>query len=174
MHRAMVALLTAVVVAGVSGSAETLRLPMQYEETSYTVHTLTGLTSDEKTKQKLLPAPVEIKKIVVEEQSFVAFVSKPRGGGKDKTETQEVRLPFAERDGFLAALTRAESAGRKATNARETVESTMFASADEQVRLVLVTENGGRVWTVHMVLADRTYVLDKNCMSKVANAVRSL
>lgn len=174
MHRTALVFLAVMCLMGARGWGETLRLPMRYEETTYTVHTMTGLTSDEKTREKLLPAPVEVKKVVVEEQSFVAFVSKPRRGGEDKTDTQEVLLPFAERRAFLDALGSAEPVGRKVTSAREAVERTLFSSSDGDIELTLVTVNNGRAWVVNMGLGDRTYVLDSNYVGKVAAAVRKL
>jgi hypothetical protein len=169
--------LVAVIVASGALAApvlgETIRLPARYVETTYTVHMLTGTTSDEKTKDKLVDSPLDITKHTEDGKSIIRLTAKA-GQGKDRSDESQGSVPFEKKDEVLALLKSLPQRISKATM-KPTDSSEKILEADG-VTMTFVTEAKGRKAFLDLAVGDRTYVLrntaDIEKLSKVIAALK--
>lgn len=168
MFRALIISCTA--TAALAASAETLRLPCKYVETSYTVHRLTGLTSDEKSKDKVLPRPLEVLKIKDGAGDGVQFTAKNRGG-IDKSEDESVTVSPDEAKEIVEALGKFAEMTRAASSARQNA-STELVNIDDDLAVTFVTTNSGRKSVIEFAVGDSVFVLGKLECEKLAAAIK--
>jgi len=174
MHRIIACIAVTLLVCSTAVS-ERLRLPVRFTQTEYTVHTLTGLTSDERKRQKVLPSPIELKVLIDEDGKFVCFTMLPRDN-EDESGVRRALLPYDKKDEMISALESAEKAGREAVreavNKRTGIEETLFSAGD--VSLVLLTGKSARTWVVEMILDKTICVLSRNHVAIVVKSLKQL
>lgn len=170
MNRHLVAAI--LVVAVVEGlQAETLRLPAKYIFTSYTVHLLTGETSNERVRERKTPAPVEVTRTVLDGEEVIQFVTQPISD-EDESDTTVAHVTMAERDKILAVLAEADDLGRKARSKREDIRLERFKSADGKIVMAFVTTNLGRAWRVEWAIGQRVYVVGRRHIRSVSRTLK--
>ena len=112
----------AVIMGGATGAnAEpvTLRLPAKYVLTTTTYNRMTGITIDEKSKDKLKMVPLAVQKTTVDGTAFIEFTKKALQGESKETDTATGTLPYADKadllQKLLAAKKKMENASMKRT-----------------------------------------------------------
>jgi hypothetical protein len=154
--RAMIAVIVGSVALAVPAWSETIRLPARYVETTYTVHMLTGTTSDENTKEKLVDSPLEVTKHTDDGESIIRLTAKA-GQGKDRSDESQGSIPFVNKDEVVALLKSLPQRISKAKMKPADGSEKIFEGDD--VQMTFVTEAKHRKAYVDMVVGDRTYVL---------------
>ena len=149
-----------------------LRLPTKYVESTWTVHTFTGLTSDYKEKEKLLHTKLDIAKLRRADGDTVMFTMHPRPFGNDKTEKRTFEMSIAETEKLLEAFTQVSASARQAS--RDGFEGAKELYKSDATILVVVTKSGGRVWRAIWTLDQQIYQLSPNHVRKVVSALKRL
>lgn len=154
--RGMAAVIVGSVVLAVPALCETIRLPARYVETTYTVHMLTGTTSDEKTKEKLVRSPLEVTKHTDDGESIIRLTAKA-GEGTDRSGESQGSISFEKKDEVVALLKSLPQRISKAKMKPADGSEKIFEADD--VQMTFVTEAKYRKAYVDLVVGDRTYVL---------------
>lgn len=149
-----------------SANAETLRLPCRYTRTTYTVHTLTGITSNERTRAKTVPANIELSKRAAGDKMLLVFTPKRRGGGHDVSSSSSSTMDYGKVPDLITALDSVPQLGRDAFQLREEAAiQEIFRDGD--IKLVFIPTNRGRNWECELQVGSYSYVIGQRHLSKV-------
>lgn len=130
--------------------AETIRLPAQYTLTTTTYSTLTGITVDEKSKDKLKTVPIDIKKVLENGTASLVFEKKP-SGSIDKTEVVSGRIPYEDKGELVTALLTARKKVERASMKKVDITDDIYKS--DTFKAVFV--QAGIKATVQVTLGDK-------------------
>lgn len=125
-------LMIAVVGIAFGAVADTLRLPCRYVETSYVIHTMTGLTSNERTREKLKVVLVNVKRVALDGAEAILFEKPaPRNNAEDGASGI---VPYADKAKFLEALAKARTTISRPSMSRDEKAETLYEGDSIQLR----------------------------------------
>lgn len=157
-------LVIAIAFAASFAHADVVRLQAKYTETTYNVHPLTGLTSNERHKDKLKFCPVEIKKTKLDGVPVITFEKK-----KASHDTEDAGalggVPYEQKGELLKALIDAKS--KMSKPAKEDETETVFEGTDLSFILDL-----GKTSSMSLKLGDWSFLLAAPHVQQIIDALK--
>lgn len=147
---------------------DVVRLPCRYDILTYTIHTFTGLRSDEHSKPLIGTVGLAVQKITFEGKPVIALRTLPSALDFDRTDTASVAVPYARKADLIAALEKA----------RKTLSGNTLVKGDsEQVLFdcngVTATLTRGRKPSLEVNLAGECYlVLQQQHVQQLINVLK--
>lgn len=139
--------------------SETARWPMRIVETSYTVHLLTGTTTNERSKEKNSVVAVDISKASKDGKDFIAFKRRvTKKMVEAESETGSCSLPFEKRQDLIDALSKAKLEMSRTGATAGDSDDTLFD--DPSLKLNLVRTNRKQRLVVEFVESTVTFDLE--------------
>jgi hypothetical protein len=120
-----------------SALAGKINLQTRYVETSYTVHTLTGLTSDEKSRDVVRRSELEVTKVTKDGVEYLSFKSLNKSGSSD-TDEQEASIDIAKKQALVDALNMLKEKIRLQDRKAEDVTESLFKDGDLELTSIRV------------------------------------
>lgn len=115
--------------------AETLRWPMRIVTTSYTLHRMTGLTSNEKSKERASNMVIDASKTTRDGETYLYFLRKTKLTDETASDTSSASILHSKTPELSDALTKAGKEMNRPSSIDDS-EETLFEDPDFTVKLV--------------------------------------
>lgn len=163
-------LLTIAILAALPAAGATIRLPTRYVYTTYKVHNLTGLTSDEREKEKVIPTRVDIRRITGADGAQIEIVCYPKKNDRDDISgIRKTTMSLDSARALVAALRKAPEIARELEKADRDEARKLFEADD--VVLKLETHGKGSVCRLELDVLEAIYVLQLHHAALVADTM---
>ncbi len=153
-------------------AAVRINLPSRYTETSYTINTVTGVTWNEKSRDKTYKRPLLLSKQVLDGKTVILMTATPRPGiDIDKTDPTCGKVPYERRDELIGLLKKCAAVLNNYTGIgakMKAVDKSEQVFTSDDIDLSITLEASPRRAYVDMKVGDAQFVM------KEANDINTL
>jgi len=131
-------------LTALTAQAVKIKLPTKYVLRTWTVHTLTGITSNEESKEKVWNSDLELYKLNADGKSYLVFrcLGRPQDS-TDVSETSEAKVDWEKKEELEQALKDCRSRMTK-IRSNKTAESTKLFESEDVVLLYTTSATSSR------------------------------
>ena len=157
---------------GASSFAAKINLPARYVRTTYDVHLMTGLTSNEKSKDINVPSPLDITKGNDGEKDVLIFRAL-RKDADDGSNEYEANIAYTSKATLVSALSSLQQKSQQHDFKPEDGTDILFEEG--AIKLSCVRIKKPKKMFFEFVVDQRIYVLnDNNDIRKIVSALNQL